>query len=129
MKCPCHSGKMYEECCAPYHLGQATPPTPLALMRSRYCAYARGNIQYIIETTHPDHPDTKLPIFIRKKQLKAFSQNTCFLGLDILETGDTTVTFRAHLKQQGHDASYTEKSSFSLLNGRWYYREALEISS
>src|SRR5437867_3549203 len=45
MKCPCHSGKKYSECCEPYHQGLPAP-TPLALMRSRYAAYALQNAEY-----------------------------------------------------------------------------------
>ena len=127
MKCPCHSGKLYAECCAPYHNGQK-PPTPLALMRSRYSAYALGNASYIISTTHPDHPDSSLPSLQRKQQIKNFCRNTQFKGLDILETEGATVTFRAHLFQKGQDASFTEKSEFAKIEDRWYYVRSLSFS-
>lgn len=38
--CLCGSGKIYGECCQPFHLGQAWPATAEQLMRSRYVAYA-----------------------------------------------------------------------------------------
>jgi SEC-C motif domain protein len=127
MKCPCHSGKLYAECCAPYHQGTLAP-TAVALMRSRYSAYALSNANYIIATTHPNHPDSALPLSKRKKQIKDFCRNTTFKGLDILEVTENTVTFRAHLTQKGHDVSFTEKSAFEELNGRWLYLRPLEIS-
>ena len=40
MNCPCCSGKIYEECCAPFHRKEKHAPTAEALMRSRYSAYA-----------------------------------------------------------------------------------------
>jgi SEC-C motif-containing protein len=120
MKCPCHSGKLYAECCAPYHEGEK-PPTPLALMRSRYSAYALSKSAYIISTTHPDHPDSRLPLGTRKKQIKEFSRKTQFKGLEILETHGSTVTFKAILAQQGHDDSFIEKSDFAQVDGRWLY--------
>jgi SEC-C motif domain protein len=126
MKCPCHSGKTYLECCAPYHAGE-NPPTPLALMRSRYSAYALGNADYILATTHPDHPDSSLPLAQRKEQIKNFSKKTLFEGLDILEATGKTVTFRAHLTQQGRNASFTEKSEFTQLAGRWLYLRPLSL--
>ena len=50
--CPCHSGKKYQECCQPYHTGKL-PENALALMRSRYSAYALHLADYIMQTTHP----------------------------------------------------------------------------
>ena len=34
----CHCGRpeSYAACCGPYHRGEATPPTPERLMRSRF---------------------------------------------------------------------------------------------
>jgi SEC-C motif domain protein len=120
MKCPCHSGKLYAECCAPYHEGE-NPPTPLALMRSRYSAYALSKSAYIIATTHPDHADSQLPIAARKKQIKEFSRTTEFKGLEILEAEGSTVTFKAILIQKGRDSSFIEKSEFAQVDGRWLY--------
>jgi SEC-C motif domain protein len=54
--CPCCSGLTYQNCCKPFHNGGLTAPTPEALMRSRYTAYCRGLVDYIIKTTHRDHP-------------------------------------------------------------------------
>lgn len=126
MNCPCHSGKPYETCCAPYHRGEA-PPTALALMRSRYSAYAMGNTDYILETTHPENPDAKTPLEKRRKQVESFSQKTTFEGLEILSFEDSEpysyVTFRAQLKQGTEDTSFTEKSEFGKIKGRWLYRK------
>lgn len=130
-QCPCHSGKAYEACCAPYHQGEA-PPDALALMRSRYSAYALNNADYILATTHPDHPDFALPAAVKKEQIQAFSKNTQFKGLKILEhvaaQPYSTVTFQAILVQKGRDATYTEKSEFAQIDGRWLYRRALTIT-
>ncbi len=130
MKCPCHSSKEYAECCAPFHEGE-NPPTALALMRSRYSAYALGKSDYIITTTHPDHPDASLPPLQRRKQIEHFSKNTLFNGLDILdfiEGGEkATVTFKATLSQDGEDCSFTERSEFARLHGKWLYLRPLSI--
>ncbi|MFZ0565856.1 MAG: YchJ family metal-binding protein, partial [Chlamydiales bacterium] len=83
MKCPCHSGKSYESCCAPYHEGEICP-NALLLMRSRYSAYALGNADYILKTTHPQHTDNQIPTKQRIQQIEAFSQQTRFEGLAIL---------------------------------------------
>ncbi len=51
--CPCGSGLPFAECCARYLTGGAEhllAPTPEALMRSRYAAYALGDDCYVLET-------------------------------------------------------------------------------
>lgn len=53
--CPCGSGATYKECCRRYHDGEL-PPTAEALMRSRYSAYSKGLVQYVVDTTHPENP-------------------------------------------------------------------------
>lgn len=126
MMCPCHSHKPYSTCCAPYHRSH-NAPTPLALMRSRYSAYVLGNAEYIIATTHPDHPDSALPLPERRKQLKHFCRTTTFKNLEILESTETTVTFKATLFYNNQDASFTEKSAFCQLNGRWLYVGPLSL--
>jgi SEC-C motif-containing protein len=101
-------------------------------MRSRYSAYALGNTSYIIETTHPSHPDTSLPLAQRKRSIEHFSKNTQFQGLEILDFSETsdhaTVTFKAILFQEGKDASFIEKSEFYLLNGSWLYYGPLSLN-
>ncbi|MCH9609826.1 MAG: hypothetical protein S4CHLAM45_09110 [Chlamydiales bacterium] len=114
--CPCHSGKPYETCCAPYHNGEA-PPSPLALMRSRYSGYALGNIDYILKTGVQDENS--------RKGLEHFCNETQFVGLEILEESGNTVTFKAILERDGVDTSFIEKSLFEKRDGRWIYLKRL----
>ena len=48
--CPCGSGKLFMRCCKPYLTGKAIPETAEQLMRSRYTAYSRADIDYIQST-------------------------------------------------------------------------------
>ena len=50
--CPCGSGQDYDACCGRLHAG-ALASDAEALMRSRYCAYVRGNADYLLATWHP----------------------------------------------------------------------------
>ncbi len=124
--CPCKSGKNYRECCQPYHEG-APPENALLLMRSRYAAYARGLAEYIIATTHPTNPSWPTEHTQRTQEILQFSQKTIFENLKILSfvDGDVEayVTFTAYLKQGAKDASFTEKSRFFKVNGRWLFAE------
>lgn len=129
--CPCYSEKPYAECCKPYHDG-SPPVNALALMRSRYAAYALHLAGYIIKTTHPDNPAYFSKKAEWKQDILHFSQNTKFTGLTIHEfidgENEAYVTFTAHLQQGGKDASFTEKSRFLKVQGRWLYRDGTMIS-
>ena len=83
MLCPCKSQKNYEECCKHYHIG-GNPPTALALMRSRYSAYSLGLADYIIKTTHPNHPEFNQKPWEWRDDILHFSKATEFIDLEIL---------------------------------------------
>ena len=124
MPCPCQSGKHYEGCCQPFHLGKQ-PDTALELMRSRYAAYALCLPDYIIRTTHPASPQFCHDIAEWTQKISKFSLHTEFKDLEILEFQDgssfATVTFVAHLLQDKKDVSFTEKSYFEKVKGKWLY--------
>lgn len=120
MFCSCCSGLDYSNCCKPYHEG--TPaPTALALMRSRYSAYALGKSQYIIETTHPDNPQYEHNHLDWEKKIRAFSESTQFTKLVIDGYGEDWVVFSAHMVQNGQPTLLKEKSKFAKQNGKWLY--------
>jgi SEC-C motif-containing protein len=122
--CPCGSGKNYGECCQLCHEGQPAKSAE-ALMRSRYSAYALGFVDYIVKTTHPDHPDSKRPEDVRRKEIEEFCKTTVFKGLKLLEIqeGETkgVVKFTVYLFMDGKDFSFTEKSTFEKVLGKWLY--------
>ncbi len=86
-------------------------------MKSRFSAFAVGDIKYIIKTSLDENPD--------KLGLRDFSQNCEFRKLDILEFIDgeveAFVTFRATIFCLGSDNSFTEKSKFVKKGNRWFY--------
>jgi SEC-C motif domain protein len=122
--CPCCSGSPYEECCQKYHLGE-NAPNALLLMRSRYCAYALSLADYIIRTTHPMNASFQEDKKVWKREIEQFCKLTTFQKLEVLQFQEAeltaTVLFTAYLKQEGRDATFTEKSRFEKLNGIWLY--------
>ncbi len=116
--CPCLRGTKYKKCCGMWHRGRPAP-SPTALMRSRFSAYALGLVDYILQTTHADGAPGS------REDVLSFCENTEFAGLEILdrsEDGDRgEVTFRATLRQGGRDASFGERSLFFKVDGRWQY--------
>jgi SEC-C motif-containing protein len=126
--CPCGNNLPYAECCQPFHLGEL-PTTPELLMRSRYTAYAKGMVDYIIDTTDPtgtawDADMSEWIIRIRK-----FAQKTTFGGVKILASSvdgeQGVVRFHAKLTGKSSDLSFTEKSQFVRREGRWLYNEGV----
>ncbi|WP_415398837.1 YchJ family protein [Synechococcus sp. W4D4] len=127
--CPC-GGERYANCCEPFHLGKVRPVSAEQLMRSRYSAYSRDLIDYLIET----HP-SELPQAQRRQALKASNRGVRWTRLRITateagEAGDLTgtVTFEAHYRQAGHTNVLRECSRFGrqgeVLEGRWLYLDA-----
>lgn len=97
------------------------PESSLALMRSRYSAYAKKLPQYIMDTTHPKNPHYQKDPAVWSRAILEFCRNTTFERLEILEANQDTVTFIAYLKQQEKNASFKEKSRFVKDNDRWLY--------
>lgn len=124
IRCPCCSNHTYAKCCEKFHMGQL-PDSALKLMRSRYSAYALNIPKYIINTTHQKNPQYNHNIELWTKEISHFCLNTTFKKLEILDFQEnasfTTVTFTAHLTQNNKDASFTEKSCFEKVNGKWLY--------
>jgi SEC-C motif domain protein len=115
--CYCGNHLSFEECCQPFIKGLAKPKTAEQLMRSRYSAYASQEIDYIIETTHSSKRN-----LLNKKDLLNWTINNHYTKLDILESTEKTVTFKAyykdnHRKEQVHH----EKSNFVFEDESWFY--------
>lgn len=124
MKCPCGSGAPEIACCERYHAGEPAP-TALALMRSRYTAFVRSAIDYLIETHDPATRNRALA-----DDLAAFAKATTWQGLEIVATeaggpDDDTgiVEFIARGKTKGGAFAQRERSRFRKLDGRWYYTD------
>lgn len=79
-----------------------------------------------MDTTHPENPAYSIERAEWRKQILQFSKETTFEGLkiDAFIDGEktATVTFTALLQQGRKDATFTEKSQFVKVNGRWLYQ-------
>ena len=122
-ECPCGSGQTYVNCCEPYHKGEQFPDTAEGLMRSRYCAYVVGEIDYIHNSLHPEHrADHDLDA------ARTWSKNSEWLGLEIVTTeqggvDDThgVVEFKAKYRDRGGLRQAHEVSQFERVGGRGMY--------
>jgi SEC-C motif-containing protein len=130
LPCPCRAREStptrYRDCCGRWHAGLQQgehAPTPEALMRSRYTAYALaqgrgvappGMLAYLLRTWHPSTAPGDLEL-----------GPLIWTGLEILshETrGDAgVVEFVAHHKVNGRAGKLHELSRFVREAGAWLY--------
>lgn len=123
--CPCGSTKKYKKCCKTFHDNISIPKTALELMKSRYCAYAVSNANYIISTSHEKNIDFSTDLNSWQKDILSFCTNTKFEKLEIIDLIEgeieSYVTFKAYLFQNNQDVSFVEKSRFLKENDKWFY--------
>lgn len=124
-ECPCGAGKSYEECCAPLHRGEQEAADPVTLMRSRYAAFAMGQVEYLWRTLHPQYPDRVRPREELLRDLRRSVRRLRYHGLTILDsrTGsdEAQVLFRARVFDHGKDCSFIELSTFLTEPEGWRY--------
>jgi SEC-C motif-containing protein len=116
--CPCGSGATYDACCGALHRGAARAATAEELMRSRYAAYAVGDLDHVFRTWHPrTRPDDLTP-----------DPDLTWTRLDILGTAaggeddeEGEVEFEAHYRTPKGPGVLHERSRFARRAGRWVY--------
>ena len=87
------------------------------LMRSRYSAYAVGDLDYVWRTWHPrTRPETVTP------------SDEVWTGLEIVDTvagahddDEGVVEFRAHYRRDRRSGTLHERSRFAVRARRWFY--------
>nr|WP_202438241.1 YchJ family protein [Dickeya fangzhongdai] len=131
--CPCGSDQPYEHCCQPYLRGDTQASRPDLLMRSRYSAYVKQDVDYLVATWHPDcHAENW------RADIAASCADTHWLGLRILDVapGKTAdegyVEFAASYSTTEHPARRVlmrERSRFLRYRDRWYYVDGVHLQT
>ncbi|WP_235866339.1 YchJ family protein [Serinibacter arcticus] len=116
-RCPCRSRLTFGECCGPYLAG-GTPPTAVALMRSRFTAYALRDADHLLRTWHASTRPEALEL----------DDDVAWVGLQIVDSaggrendGTGTVHFRASYRTPTDRSVMQEVSTFVKLAGAWFY--------
>ncbi len=122
--CPCGTGRRFKSCCARLLAGEPAE-TPEALMRSRYTAYATGDVKYVLATTHPDGPHYRADASAWADELHNYCRLVNFVGLTVheAETCDDggRVRFSARFEHGAQAGAIEEHSRFRRVDGRWLY--------
>lgn len=123
--CPCGSGTPYSECCEQIISGARSANTAEQLMRARYSAYVLALMDFIFESTHPDHRQN-----YDHAGTKEWAETAEWQGLEIIDckkggSDDSTgeVEFIARFIEKGGAREHHEAGQFKRKDGRWYFTE------
>ena len=123
--CPCGSGSPYTECCEQIISGGQPANTAEQLMRARYSAYVFALMDFIFESTHPDHRHD-----YDHAGTKEWAETAGWQGLEIIDTkmggeDDSVgeVEFIARFIEKGNSREHHEAGQFKRKDGRWYFTE------
>ena len=122
--CPCGSGKPYNECCEPIIKGTSLAETAEALMRARYTAYEKHEIDFIVDSCEVTGGEKDIDY----NATKAWSEESTWQGLKILRTekggpNDTegVVEFEAVYSRKGLKDVHHETGYFKKIDEKWLY--------
>lgn len=143
--CPCGGGNSaegespsqlpYLKCCGKIHknLFEFQKASPEQVVRARYTAYAKREIDFIIKSTHPKNKSFSADIKHWREQIDLncydnFELTKCeILDASVVSSSDTeaTVTFVANMVQldSKERTAFQETSTFEKIGGVWMYLE------
>ena len=124
--CPCGMEKTYEDCCQPLHAGEAEAETPEQLMRARYCAFAKHEFDFLVNSTDP-----QIRIEVNHAGNEEWAKTAEFSKLEVLSTSvdgnKGFVEFKAHYAQNGENHVHHEKAKFRRHGGEWFFRDGKAV--
>jgi len=127
--CPCGSGSDYAACCEPIINGKKTAETAEQLMRARYSAHEKVAVDFIFETTHPDHREG-----YDHKGTKKWAEESEWHGLEILETIDGgpkddsgEVVFAAKFRDKSGLRTHQERAQFKRKGKKWLFTDGTMV--
>lgn len=129
--CPCGSARSYAACCEPFHRGVREAPDAETLMRSRFSAFAKRELEYLWHTLHPDHEDRRADRGALVAALRTAANAHRYVALTICDreepdgAGIARVQFAARVFEnklpRGADRSFVELSEFTHDGEGWRY--------
>lgn len=121
--CPCGSGSAYDACCGPCINGARPAETAEALMRSRYTAFTRVDVDYLLATIHSDQREAQDAGALRK-----WASEAEWLGLEIMHTSGGgaedqigVVEFIARYRKKGIRQEHHEQAEFVREKDGWVF--------
>lgn len=129
-QCPCGLEADFSFCCGPLISGEKKADTPEELMRSRYSAYVKLEMDYLLSTTHPSQRSSHDP-----KATRDWAESSEWNGLDIVSTHkggpvdiEGTVEFIAKYRQKGERREHHELAVFKKVDDTWYFEDGHPVT-
>lgn len=117
--CYCGSFKSFDSCCNLYISGIEKVPTALALMKSRYSAYATHQTEYLLATTHSSERK-----YYSKEEILQWAIANTWQKLEIISFTENTVEFKAYFIDSNNvNQVHYEFSTFKQENTSWFYMD------
>jgi SEC-C motif-containing protein len=127
--CPCGSSAAYENCCEPVISGVLPAATAEQLMRARYSAYVGVQMDFVFESTHPEHRQG-----YDHEGTKVWAESSEWLGLEIVGTKRGTqedntgeVEFIARFRDKGILREHHECAQFKRDSGAWFFTDGTMV--
>jgi SEC-C motif-containing protein len=114
---------VFKECCQGIVEGRKKAKTAEQLMRSRYTAYVLKQVDYLVETTHPESRTPDLAKSIRKwmKQVEWLKLLVIAKEQGSAADKEGSVEFIAEFIADTGPGRHHECSVFKKQNGTWFY--------
>lgn len=126
--CPCGSSLAYINCCEPIIKSNKIAKTAEELMRSRYSAYTKAEIDYLLNSTY-----TSQRHLYTQKSLRDWAEKSQWLKLEIVSTikgqkhdNSGLVEFKAYYHENGIAKIHHELSTFIKKDGYWYFESGIQ---
>lgn len=120
MTCPCNPNNLYKNCCQKAHINIETVASAEALMRSRYSAFVLADIVYL----HKSHHSRTRLSNKEYQELEKWTKSVKWVKLEILNTTENGVHFKAYFIENGSLDIIEEHSIFCKENNYWVYLNA-----
>jgi len=119
--CYCGSDKSFDLCCNIYIKRIQKAPTALALMKSRYSAYATNQVDYLLATTHSSERK-----YYSSEEILHWATANKWQKLEIISATENTVEFKAYFIDSNNvNQVHYEFSTFKQENDSWFYVDGI----
>ncbi|MCK9262294.1 MAG: SEC-C domain-containing protein [Deltaproteobacteria bacterium] len=109
--------------------GSRQAGTAEQLMRSRYTAYVKAELDYLLESTHPSQRDD-----YDLKGTRRWAEKSEWDGLQIVsiegggeEDAEGKVEFIAHYRYKGRKTTHHELAEFVREDSRWFFHHGTMV--
>ena len=127
--CPCggersghSSDRSYETCCQPLHLGLKSAETAEQLMRSRYSAFAKLEIDYLVQTTAiGQQQDLDVDAIRQWAEANQWQKLEVLQHQPKVDNTHALVEFKAYYHDGQQAQVHHEQSYFVRYEQHWYF--------